>query len=91
MAHGGKRRGAGRPEGAASKSNEEARLRAAASGETPLDYMLRVMRDATQEHPRRDSMAVAAAPYCHSKLSSVDASVKANVDGSITFTWLPPS
>ncbi len=44
--HGGKRRGAGRPRGAASRANEEVRQEAAATGELPLAYMLRIMRDA---------------------------------------------
>ena len=35
-------------------------------------------------------MAKAAAPYVHSKLAAVDATLQANVDGSVTFTWLPP-
>ena len=42
---------------------------AKAAGETPLEYMLRVMRDVTVEDPRRDEMARAAAPYIHAKIS----------------------
>ena len=42
---------------------------AEAAGETPLEYMLRVMRDPTVEHSRRDEMARAAAPYVHAKIS----------------------
>ena len=68
---GGKRPNAGRPPGTANKSNEEARRKAAETGETPLEYMLRVMRDATVEHGRRDDMAKAAASYVHAKLQSV--------------------
>lgn len=71
-AHGGPRSGAGRKKGSASRSNEEARLKAAASGETPLEYMLRIMRDPDCDEKRRDSMAVAAAPYQHSKLQAVE-------------------
>jgi hypothetical protein len=52
--HGGKRPGAGRPKGAASRANEEVRQEAAATGELPLAYMLRI------------------APFCHSRLSSVE-------------------
>lgn len=44
---------------------------AAAAGETPLDYMIRVMRDPTVDHRRRDAMAGQAAPYVHAKLASV--------------------
>ena len=68
---GGRRKGAGRPKGATSKTNEEVRKRAALTGELPLDYMLRVMRDPKTKVPRRDDMAKAAAPYLHSKLSAV--------------------
>src|ERR1700730_1834200 len=47
------------------------RAEVAASGEIPLDYMLRVMRDETVEPTRRDAMAKAAAPYVHPSLASV--------------------
>ena len=70
--HGGKRPGAGRPKGAASRANEQVRQEAAATGELPLAYMLRIMRDPSQPVGRRDEMAKAAAPFCHSRLSSVD-------------------
>jgi len=64
--HGGKRPGAGRPKGAASRANEEVRQEVAATGELPLAYMLRIMRDPSQP------VAKAAAPFCHSRLSSVE-------------------
>jgi hypothetical protein len=70
--HGGKRPGAGRPKGAASRANEQVRQEAAATGELPLAYMLRIMRDPSQPIGRRDEMAKAAAPFCHSRLSSVE-------------------
>jgi hypothetical protein len=38
--------------------------------ETPLDYMLRVMRDPTCDAKRRDAMALKALPYCHRQLTS---------------------
>jgi hypothetical protein len=38
------------------------------SGETPLEYMLRVMRDDTANCERRDRMAVVAAPYFYAKV-----------------------
>jgi hypothetical protein len=69
MAAGGKRIGSGRPKGAASKANEEARAAALASGLSPLDYMLGVMRDSSVENSRRGDMAKAAAPYLHSKMA----------------------
>jgi hypothetical protein len=74
---GGKRPGAGRPKGTRNKGPTKANLaaqvakEAAAEGETPLTYMLRVMRDAQSDPKRRDEMARAAAPYMHSRLESV--------------------
>lgn len=38
----------------------------------PVDYMLAVMRNPEVEARRRDSMAVAAAPFFHQKLASKD-------------------
>jgi hypothetical protein len=35
--------------------------------------MLEVMRDAKADQKRRDAMAIAAAPYLHPKLSTIDA------------------
>lgn len=69
---GGKRPGAGRPKGAISKVTAADREKHAADGKLPLEYMLYVMRDARVPKARRDSMAIAAAPYLHSKLSSVE-------------------
>jgi hypothetical protein len=63
---GGKREGSGRPKGAKTRITEEA-LERAGEGETPLEYMLRVMRDTSAETDRRDRMAMGAAQYCHSK------------------------
>lgn len=67
---GGRRVGAGRPKG----SPEKARIarEVAASGLTPLDYMLSIMRDTRAPEARRDELAKAAAPYCHPKLNSIE-------------------
>ena len=72
MSHGGAREGAGRPPGSVNKASQEAREKVVATGETPLDYMMRVMRDKSAEHQRRDDMAKAAAPYVHPKLSAIE-------------------
>jgi hypothetical protein len=55
------------------RATAEARAAAEATGILPLDYMLSVMRDAHAEPKRRDAMAMAAAPYLHPRLSSVEA------------------
>jgi hypothetical protein len=67
----------GRPKGSRNKRTRALIEAARAGGEMPLDYMLRAMRDAKgkpkpkpkPKPKRRDAMAVAAAPYYHSKLS----------------------
>ena len=68
----GERRG-GRQKGTPNRATTAASIQAeiAASGEKPLDYMLRVMRDETAEPIRRDAMAKAAAPYVHPTLAAV--------------------
>lgn len=72
MANGGRREGAGRKPGVPNKITAETRKAAAAGGELPKDYMLRVMRDPTVEHDRRDKMAVAVAPFFHPKLAAIE-------------------
>jgi hypothetical protein len=64
----------------------------AASTETPLEYMLRVMRDPSADDARRDAMAKAALPYMHARPTSVDGPVADNGSGegrTVTFTWKP--
>lgn len=73
MALGGKTRtsGQGRPKGAINKATAKRQAEVEASGLTPLDYMLAVMRDEQQPAARRDDMAKAVAPYVHPKLAAV--------------------
>ena len=66
MAHGFKT--GGRKKGSLNKVTYEMK----AAGETPLEYMLRIMRDEAAESTRRDEMAKAAAPYLHPRLSSIE-------------------
>ena len=72
MARGGYRPGAGRPR--KSKAGDQKPVEAKApeskvDGEkrTPLEYMLHVMNSEDIDEARRDRMAIAAAPYVHSK------------------------
>lgn len=44
------------------------------SGTTPLEYMLRVLRDTAVDTGRRDWAAAAAAPYVHARLASTELS-----------------
>lgn len=71
MARGGSRPGAGRRKGTPNKASAARQKRVAASGATPLEYMLSVMRDGTADSSRRDDMAKACAPYVHPKLASL--------------------
>lgn len=60
----------GRQKGSLNRTTKEQREAVAQSGETPLDFMLRVMRDENASQARRDAMATAAAPYVHARLAS---------------------
>ena len=62
----------GRPKGSRNKRTRAVLEAAEAGGEMPLDYMLTVMRDPDVDGKPRDAMAIAAAPYLHPKLSSVE-------------------
>jgi hypothetical protein len=63
----------GRQKGTPNKITVEREQEIAASGLTPLDWMLSVLRDPTQDNARRDEMAKSAAPYVHPRLSSIQA------------------
>lgn len=60
----------GRQKGTPNKATRERQEAVAASGVTPLEYMLEVMRDKTADYARRDEMAKSAAPYVHPKLAA---------------------
>ena|SRR6188768_2054565 len=72
MAHGGPRPGAGRKSGTPNKASAQREAAVTASGLTPLDYMLTVMRDTKQTPAVRLDAAKSAAPYVHPKLSSAE-------------------
>ena len=75
---GGKREGAGRKAGIRNKKTAAVLEAVEASGITPLEYMLQVMRDPSNETSMRLDAAKSAAPYVHAKLSSIE------VNGNIT-------
>jgi hypothetical protein len=72
MARGGKREGAGRPAGAITQRTREVAEKAAEAGMTPLDFMLKVLRDEGAEFKDRCWAAEKAAPYIHARLASVE-------------------
>ena len=71
MPRGGRREGAGRKLGAATRRTREIANKAASDGLMPLEYMLAVLRDETKPDKDRYAAAVDAAPYLHPKLSAV--------------------
>lgn len=78
---GGRREGAGRKPGAPNKATQERQRQVAATGITPLDYMLEVMRKPIPAdvdpavrvamEAMRFEAAKAAAPYVHPRLSAM--------------------
>jgi hypothetical protein len=69
---GGKRPGAGRPKGVPNKASIERQAQIEASGLTPLEFMLNVLRDDKRTFEERMDAAKAAAPYVHPRLSSAE-------------------
>lgn len=67
----------GRQKGSQNKATAKKEAEIAASGLTPLDYMLGVLRDEKMPTERRDWAAEKAAPYVHPKLASTE--LNANV------------
>lgn len=64
--------GKGRPKGSRNKASAKRQAEIAASGLTPLAYLLQVTRDLGKPDALRIEAAKAAAPYVHPKLSSVE-------------------
>jgi hypothetical protein len=69
---GGTRKGSGRPKGELALRTQLIAERVLADGLTPLEYMLTILRDPTIDYRRRDTMAIAAAPYVHPRLAATE-------------------
>lgn len=72
MAKGGKREGAGRKPGVPNKRTAAQAEAIEASGLTPLNYLLSVLRDEGLDREARVDAAKAAAPYVHARLAAVE-------------------
>lgn len=83
----GERRG-GRKKGTPNKSTVARAEELAAGGELPRDYMLRVMRDPSVDHSRRDDMAKSVAPYVHARLQAT--TLEGKDGGPIVLSWKEP-
>ena len=68
----GKKTG-GRVKGVPNKATAAKLQAVTASGLTPMDFMLKVMRDEAEDLDKRLDAAKSVAPYVHPKLAPVDA------------------
>lgn len=59
--------------------------------ETQFKALLAKVKQAAGLRQMAHECARDAAPFMHPKLSSIDAKIKADIEGSITFTWQPQS
>lgn len=93
---GGKRSGAGRPKGTATKKTREIADKAAAEGITPLEVMLHAMRYSFGEFEKTlvvdhlvaaSSFAKDAAPYMHPRLTTIAGDPKAPL--GLTVSLMP--
>jgi hypothetical protein len=97
MARGGKRPGAGRPKGTVSPATQRRREiadQALAEGMSPLEIMLKAMRDALgadgQNYAAAFPFAKEAAPYMHAKLASTEVKMDAEVKQTVSAEPLRP-
>jgi hypothetical protein len=81
------RAGMGRPPGAKNKASVLREKLVAAGGETPLDYLLMVMRDENNDRATRMAAAVAAAPYVHPRLAAVKHTGDDDAPVTIQVSW----
>lgn len=84
MARGGQRPGAGRKAGSPNKATAERQAEVEASGLTPLEFMLDVLRDDQQSMENRCWAAEKAAPFVHPKLAAV--TLAGDPDSPLTVT-----
>ena len=87
-ARGGRRAGAGRKPGSATRKTREIADAAADTGITPLEYMLSLLRDKDLAGAERFEAAKAAAPYMHPRLSSLDMNARIDVLTDEDREWL---
>ena len=76
----------GRQKGSTNKATAVREAAIAASGLTPLDFMLKALRDEGNDFLTRFEAAKAAAPYVHPRLASTE--VKGDPDSPVGITGL---
>lgn len=62
----------GRQKGSKNLKQKEVREKIVASGLTPLEYMMKILRDSKQTLEVRLEAAKSAAPYVHPKLTATE-------------------
>ena len=77
----------GRQRGTPNRATAARQADIAASGLTPLDYLLAIMRDENLGVEERLEAAKAAAPYVHPKLASIDTTHRGPDGGVIEVRW----
>ena len=87
MTHGGKRTGAGRPKGVKIGTKQERLDAKLGKGQTtPLKYMLNLLNNPQVSVEKKMWAAKEAAPFVHSKLSSVNKTISGDEDKPLTVT-----
>jgi len=81
---GGARPGAGRPAGSVSRRSIEVIDQALSQGETPLEYLLNVMRDGETDQKRRDWAAERLAPFIHPRPAPMERNVEIDLPDTST-------
>ena len=87
--HPGERRG-GRQRGTPNRATAAKAAEIAASGMTPLDYLVSVYRDETASRPERLEAAAKAAPYVHPRLSAIEYTAPAEPEVDVDLSELDP-
>jgi hypothetical protein len=82
--HPGERRG-GRQRGTPNRATAAKAAAVAASGLTPLDFLLSVLRDETAPRAERMEAAARAAPYVHPRLAAIEHSGPIEVEEPLDF------
>jgi hypothetical protein len=82
---GGRKKGSGDKRFAAVR---EIVAEAVATNRTPLEYMLSVLNNPAETPDRRMAASIAAAPYCHPRLNSVEAKVAVTAEHRISLKEL---
>jgi hypothetical protein len=77
--HKGLAKSGGRTKGVRNRKTERGKTAAERTGVTPLDFLLKVMRNVKEPMWLRIDCAKAAAPYVHPRLSAITTDTKGTV------------